>query len=226
VAVLAERLDVLRRRIAAAGGDPAVVRVVAVTKTLPATAVRAACAVGLDDMGENYAQELTAKAADLGAGPPVRWHFLGHIQRNKVPKLAPLVSCWQGVTRIEEGAAIARHRPGAAVLVEMNATDLPGRNGCRPEKVAGLVEDLGQLDLSVDGLMTVAPAQPAAAERAFSTLRRLADELGLPVRSMGMTDDLEAAVAHGSTMVRIGRGLFGDRVSTTSPPARGARPRW
>jgi len=204
----------VHRRITAAGGDPARVSVVAVTKSMPVGAVEAARAAGLCDVGENYAQELAAKAADLAPGPPVRWHFLGRIQRNKVARLAPLVSCWQGVGRLAEGEAIARHRPGASVLVELDASGLPGRNGCPPAAVADLVGALRRLDLAVDGLMTVAPVDSAGAERAFSTLRGLADDLGLAVRSMGMTDDLELAVARGSTMVRIGRGLFGERPGT------------
>jgi len=200
------------------------VRVVAVTKGQPALAVAAAAACGLVDVGENYAQEMLAKAAELGADAPLRWHFLGHVQRNKVSRLAPWVSCWQGVARMEEGAAIARHRPGSAVLVELDTTGRPGRGGCPPEEVPGLVAALGDLDLSVDGLMTVAPPEPQGAADAFATLRRLADRLGLAVRSMGMTDDLEAAVAAGSTMVRIGRGLFGDRPARRQGPGHPGSP--
>ncbi len=172
--------------------------------------------MGLVDVGENYAQELVAKAAAVGpllgesAGP--RWHFLGALQRNKVKSLAPLVACWQSVARLAEGAEIARGAPGAEVLVEVDVTGLPGRGGCAAAEAPGLVRDLGELDLVVRGLMTVAPVDPAAARaRRSARVRELADRLGLPERSMGMTDDLEAAVAEGSTMVRLGRALFGDR---------------
>ena len=174
-------------------------------------------------MGENYAQELLAKEAEVRrgwpAGPPVRWHYLGAVQRNKVRALAPLVDCWQGVARLAEGEEIAKRRAGAAVLVEVDVSGTPGRNGCAPGEVPGLVRALGRLELDVGGLMVVAPPTPEGARRAFRTVRELADGLGLPERSMGMSDDLEAAVAEGSTMVRIGRGLFGDRPARPAAPA-------
>jgi PLP dependent protein len=199
------------------------VSVVAVTKGQPPAAVVAARALGLLDVGENYAQELLAKIDALPPGPAVRWHFLGRVQRNKVPRLAPLVDCWQSLARLAEGQAIARRRPGARVLVELDTTDRPGRGGCPPDELPYLVEQLGRLELSLEGLMTVGPPDVAGAERAFATLATWADRLGLSVRSMGMSDDLELAVAHGSTMVRIGRGLFGDRPGQ----AAGVRPwRW
>jgi hypothetical protein len=187
------------------------VRVVAVTKGFGPEAVRAAQAVGLTDIGENYATELRAKAP----GPPgLRWHFLGAVQRNKVRPLAPLVDVWQSVARFSEADRIAHYAPGAQVLIQVDCSGLPGRNGCVPGDVPALAEALSGLDLQVQGLMTVAPPGPSEAEAAFRTVRQVADALGLPERSMGMSDDLEAAVAAGSTMVRIGRALFGAR-----PPA-------
>ena len=205
---VAARLAGVRRRIEQAGGDPAVVRVLAVTKSFDAGAVAAARAVGLIDLGENYSGELLEKAP----GPPgTRWHFLGAVQRNKVPALAPVVTVWQGVARQAEGERIARFAPGAAVLIQVDCTGRPGRNGCTPEEAPGLAESLGRLDLSVQGLMTVAPPEADEAQRSFRLVGRLADSLGLPERSMGMSDDLELAVAAGSTMVRIGRALFGER---------------
>lgn len=204
---VAARLADVRHRIEAAGGDPARVRIVAVTKGFGPEAVEAALAAGVEDVGENYAQELVAKAP-LVAGQP-RWHFLGTVQRNKVPALAPLVACWQSVARAVEGEAIARRRPGAVVLVEVELTGRPGRNGCRLDAVPALVADLAADGLDVRGLMTVAPQDDPRAT--FRAVRDLADRLGLPERSMGMTGDLEAAVAEGSTMVRVGRALFGER---------------
>jgi pyridoxal phosphate enzyme (YggS family) len=202
------RLAVIRQRIAQAGGDPDAVRVVAVTKGFGPEAVAAARAVGLTDIGENYSQELLGKAP----GPPgTSWHFLGAVQRNKVPALAPVVALWQSVARLAEGERIARYAPGAGVLVQVDCTGQPGRNGCGVNEAPALVEALAQCDLQVRGLMTVAPPEPAEAERAFGVVGRLADALDLPERSMGMSDDLELAVAAGSTMVRIGRALFGER---------------
>lgn len=216
---VAASLGAARRRIARAGGDPEGVRIVAVTKGFGPDAVTAAVEAGLADVGENYAQELLAKHEALaGVATPdaVRWHFLGHIQRNKVARLSGVVSCWQSVARLEEGTAIARRAPGARVLVEVDASGAPGRNGCAPGDAAGLVDGLRAQGLDVQGLMTVAP-QTAAAREVFATVRRLADDLGLVQRSMGMSDDLELAVAEGSTMVRLGRALFGER------PAPGGR---
>ncbi|MGH8989418.1 MAG: YggS family pyridoxal phosphate enzyme [Acidimicrobiales bacterium] len=228
-------LERVRARIADAGGDPGVVRVVAVTKGFGAEAVRAAVCAGLADVGENYAQELLSKDEAIRASKPriagagevpapadgrspgcdagggLRWHFLGAVQRNKVAALAPLVSCWQGVARAVEGEAIARRSPGAVVLVEVDATAVPGRNGCRPAAVPALVAELRSAQLDVRGLMTVAPTDPDGARLAYRAVRALADDLGLRERSMGMSDDLELAVAEGSTMVRVGRALFGNR---------------
>lgn len=224
---VAARLSVVRRRIESAGGDPASVRVVAVTKGFGPAAVAAAVHAGLLDVGENYAQELVSKASAvpplLPQGASVRWHFLGAVQRNKVRSLAPLVDCWEGVTRVVEGEEIARRRPKAEVLVEVDVSGVAGRNGCPPLSAAGLVRSLVGLGLDVQGLMTVAPVDPEMARSGFRTVRELADSLGLPVRSMGMSDDLELAVAEGSTTVRVGRALFGDR-----PPrpdhSKGGRP--
>ena len=191
-------------------------RVVGVTKGFGPQAVSAARQAGLTDLGENYAAELVDKAAADRDDPGVVWHFLGAVQRNKVAQLAPLVGLWQSVARAAEGERIARFAPGARVLVQVDTTGLAGRNGCSPNAAGELVARLGDLGLEVRGLMTVAAQGEGAAEEAFTTLGRLADRLGLEERSMGMSDDLEAAVAAGSTMVRIGRALFGAR------PAAGA----
>jgi uncharacterized pyridoxal phosphate-containing UPF0001 family protein len=119
---------------------------------------------------------------------------------------------WQGVARLAEGERIAQHAPGARVLIQVDATGgLPGRNGCPPADVTALARSLSTLDLQLEGLMTVAPPDPSAAVAAFRSVGHLADALGLKERSMGMSADLEAAVAAGSTMVRIGRALFGER---------------
>ncbi|HEX3332915.1 MAG TPA: alanine racemase [Acidimicrobiales bacterium] len=185
-------------------------RVVAVTKGFGSDAVQAAVEAGLHDIGENYAAELESKAPAVVSAVPVVWHFLGAVQRNKVARLAPIVGLWESVARAEEGARIARFAPGAKVLVEVDTTGLPGRNGCAPSDAGPLVADLRAVGLDVRGLMTVA-APGEAARTAFEAVARLADDLGLEERSMGMSDDLEAAVAAGTTMVRIGRALFGER---------------
>jgi len=208
---VAARLAIVRERIARAGGDPDAVRVIAVTKGFGPEAVRAARATGLIDIGENYATELESKAR----GPPgTQWHFLGAVQRNKVRALAPLVDVWQGVARYVEGERIAQYAPGAHVLLQVDHTGRAARNGCAPEEIPDLAKALSCLDLAVRGLMTVAPPDAAGAAEAFRLTRKLADALDLPERSMGMSADLEAAVAAGSTMVRVGRALFGERPVT------------
>jgi len=216
---VAQRLDAIRERIARAGGDSGRVRVVAVTKGFGVDAVQAALGAGLRDVGENYAAELLAKSdaltgAGRGAdGSDVVWHFLGAVQRNKVGALAPVVGMWQSIARESEGERLARFCPGATVLVQVDATGLPGRNGCPPGDVDELVGRLRDQGLDVRGLMTVAAPGLDAAEAAFGLVGRLADDQGLEERSMGMSDDLEAAVRAGTTMVRLGRALFGDRPS-------------
>ena len=211
---MGERLGELRDRVEKAGGDWRAITLVAVTKDFGPDAVEAALDNGLRDLGENRAEQLAAKAQDAGAG--TRWHFLGRVQRNKVARLAPHVALWQAVDRLAAGEEIAKRAPGAAVLVQVNVSGEPQKHGCRPAEAAGLVGRLGALGLDVAGLMAVGPTGPPEAARpGFRQLRQLADELALPVRSMGMTDDLEVAVEEGSTMLRIGRALFGERPSTT-----------
>ncbi len=178
------------------------------TKGFGPAEVAAAFEAGLRDFGENYADELVAKWGTLGR--KARWHYLGAVQRNKVGRLAPYVDCWQSVARVVEGEAIERHRaellrePGsqltapASLLVEVDTTGAAGRGGCGPGQVAGVVAGLRELGCRVDGLMTVAPAgDPDAARAAFDLVARLAGELGLGELSMGMSGDLEQAVAAG-----------------------------
>jgi pyridoxal phosphate enzyme (YggS family) len=215
VAAVAAAADRIRDRMAAAGGDPVAIRLVAVTKGQPAGAVRAAAAAGLVDVGESYAQELVDKADELEADqapPGLRWHWIGRLQRNKVRQVAPLVALWQSVDRLSLAAEVARRAPGAAVLVQVNVSGAPQQGGCAPAFAAPVVEGCRDLGLEVRGLMAIGVQGPTDAQRAgFRTLRTLADQLGLPERSMGMSGDLEAAVAEGTTMVRIGSALFGPR---------------
>ncbi len=224
-----ERLERIRARIDASAPEPGAVRLVAVTKGFGPDAVRDALEAGLADLGENYADELVAKAGqqaaearDVGGVTAVQpvWHFLGAIQRNKVARLAPVVDWWQAVSRVTEGRSIASRAPGARVLVQVDVAGLPGRGGCAPTEVPDLVRALRDEDLDVAGLMAVGPpGDPADARAGFLAVSRLADQLHLPVRSMGMSDDLEVALGAGSTMVRLGRALFGDRPPRPPRPA-------
>ena len=214
-----DRVAAIRARIAGTGRAPDAVVLVAVTKGFGTDAVEAANAAGILDVGENYAQELATKVAATPPHDERRWHFLGHVQRNKVKSIASAVHLWQGVDRVAAGEEIARRAPGARVLVQVridgegdDGNGIGTRNGCVPAEVPELVERLDALGLDVRGLMAVGPAGPPELARpGFAAITALADRLGLVERSMGMTDDLEVAVEEGSTMVRVGRGLFGVR---------------
>jgi pyridoxal phosphate enzyme (YggS family) len=212
-ASVASAVAAVRARItdaaARAGRDPAEVTLVAATKTVPVERVAAVIAAGVVDIGENRAQELTAKAPAL-EGTDARWHFLGQLQRNKVRALAPWVVCWQSVDREELGEEIARRAAGTRVLVEVNLAGEPAKGGCRPSEAPGLVDALRAQGLDVAGLMAVPPADDDP-RRWFSRLRELHAHLGLEELSMGMSDDFEIAVEEGATMVRVGRALFGTR---------------
>lgn len=191
------------------------VRLVAVTKSFGADAIEAAVAAGCTDIGENYAQELLEKLP-LVRGPRPTVHFIGQLQSNKVRRLAEVVDLWQTVDRSSLVGQLARHRPGAAVLVQVDATDEPGKGGCRPADLAGLVDECRRSGLLVRGLMTVGPTDgdPVRTRRAFALVARLAAEHDLHELSMGMSGDLDVALEEGATMVRIGSAIFGDR-----PPA-------
>lgn len=206
---VAERLAVVRERIRRAGGDG--VEVVAVTKGFGVDAVEAALGAGLGRIGENYAQELLAKRDAVQAA---QVHFIGRLQSNKVRSLAQVVDVFETVDRRSLVDELARRVPGAAVMVQVNATGESGKGGCAPEEVSELVDIARSRGLDVTGLMTVGPTGggPEDARAGFRVVRRLVDELGLGECSMGMSDDLEVAVGEGSTQVRVGSSLFGDRV--------------
>ena len=190
-----------------------------VTKAFGAEAVRAVLAAGMTDVGENYAQELIGKNSELdddlgseGGLSPIRWHMIGGVQRNKVQRLAGIVGLWQTVDRPELVDEMVRRAPGARILIQVDPAGTPGKGGCPPGDVEGLVTRAVDGGLEVAGLMTVGVmGDRDATGEAFRTVSRLADDLELPERSMGMTDDIELAVEHGSTMVRVGRALFGER---------------
>lgn len=210
-------LDRIYDRIAIAGGNPDAVTVIAVTKEQPAEAIDAAIALGLSQLGENRADALVDRAA-AHATEDVCWHYLGQVQRNKIARVANSVSLWQSVDRAEVGASIARHAPAARVLVQINLSDDPGRGGVALGSAAALVADLQADGLSVEGFMAVGPlGGPEAARNGFTEVVGLADELALPIRSLGMSDDLEVAIESGSTMIRVGAALFGARPQITRP---------
>jgi pyridoxal phosphate enzyme (YggS family) len=197
-----ERID---RAAVAAGRRPGDVRLVAVTKTASVAQIAELVAAGAVELGENRAQQLVARAQELGPGPV--WHFVGRLQRNKIRALARWVTWWQSIDRDELVEPLARAAPGARVLVQVNVDADPAKGGCAPADAAALVDRLAGAGLAVEGLMTV-PRMEGDPRPTFAALRALGERLGLAELSMGMTDDFEAAIAEGATMVRIGRGLF------------------
>jgi hypothetical protein len=226
---IARNLTEVRRRIAAAaaraGRDPAAVGLVAVTKDVPLDAVAAAVASGVTDIGENRYQEARSKIAAL-AGRPVRWHFIGHLQRNKVKYVVECFNIIHSLDSLELAVEIDRRAQATSgagrvpVLVEVNVGGEATKFGVAPEGAVELVLRAAALPgLDVQGLMTIAPqaGDPEAARLHFRRLRLLAAAVpgaGGPVLrhlSMGMSDDFEVAVEEGATLVRVGRAIFGAR---------------
>ena len=228
---LSQRLIELRGRLARAAersGRPAVaVRLVGIVKTVPAAVVSAAVALGLEDLGESRVQEAESKIAAVtraSEGGRARWHLVGHLQRNKAARAAQLFERVHSVDRVELAAALSRHAQAAGrelrVMIEVNVAGTASQFGATPAELARLAAEVAKLPgLRLDGLMTVGPAVERAedARAVFAGLRGLRDatsrEAGveLPELSMGMSGDFEVAIEEGSTMVRIGRALFGAR---------------
>jgi pyridoxal phosphate enzyme (YggS family) len=199
----------IREEVARASSRP--VAIIAVTKTFGHDAIRAAVSAQCDAVGENYAQEVLAKVEESPVGLPI--HFIGAIQSNKVRQLAPYISLWQGVDRESVISEIGKRAPGAEILLQVNTTNEDSKSGVRPNDVESLLAAGVTAGLIVRGLMTIGPTSGdlGDAEKAFLSLRSLADSLHLPECSMGMSDDYRVAVACGSTMIRIGSRLFGPR---------------
>jgi len=223
---LPQRLAEVRTRIAehqVGRGWSHPVQIIAVTKTHPAEAVRAAVDAGLTAVGENRVQEALAKQEAL-AGVPVEWHLIGSLQRNKakhaVNRFALIHSVDDAALAVEldRRAAAGTRQP---VLVQVNCSGEPQKGGIEPDELLPLVETirgLGRLELR--GLMTMAElsADPTVQRAAFRRLRELRDataarSVPLPELSMGMSGDYLVAVEEGATMVRLGTLLFGERVT-------------
>jgi PLP dependent protein len=214
------RIDAAAR---AAGRDPESVRLLAVSKTWPAAAVRALAVLGQTDFGENRAQELTSKAAEL-TDLLLRWHFIGQLQRNKAAPVARLGAVVHSVDRPALVGVLDRvgtdgGRP-VEVFVQVDlggpGGDLAARGGAAPDAVPGLADAVAAAaGLRLRGLMAVAPRgeEPAPAFERLAVLadRVRADHPDATELSAGMSGDLEAAVASGATIVRVGTALFGER---------------
>lgn len=216
-------LDRIAHAAERAGRDPASVTLVGATKGVEATRVRDAVAAGLHDLGENQIQEALPKIAAVGPGP--RWHFIGHLQRNKARLAAGPFVLIHSIDGLRVAQAVDRAAGSAdrrvAVLVQVNVAGQATRSGVAPGGVEELVAAMRACDhLAPVGLMTMAPmaADPEDVRPIFRRLRELRDRLRIGIAgeqfcelSMGMSDDYEVAIEEGATLVRIGRAIFGAR---------------
>ncbi len=226
---VAENLCRVQQRIAEAatrsGRDPAGITLVAVSKTMPVSAIEEAIAAGVEDLGENYAQEFRSKYAAIGGR--VRWHFIGHLQTNKVKYVVPHCALIHGVDSERLAAEIGRRARGIAhlqpILLEVNVAGEKSKFGLAPEQALQVAPAVAGIEgVALRGLMTMPPwpDDPEDSRPYYVALREVAEELcqqGLAEQhlrelSMGMTSDLEVAIEEGATIVRVGTGIFGPRL--------------
>jgi len=217
-------LATLGQQIEAASRPSQPVRLLAVSKLQPAAAVAALAAQGQRAFGENYVQEAAAKIAELRV-LGLEWHLIGHLQSNKAELAAQVFDWVQTVDRPKLVGALARYRPAALpplnVLIQVNIDDEDSKHGCAPEQIAGLAEAIAnEPQLCLRGLMAIPAPFPEAAKRqaAFTRMQDLFAGLAahypqVDTLSMGMSSDFAEAIAAGSTMVRVGTALFGQRPS-------------
>ena len=217
IAKLGERI---REAAQASQRDFHQVGLLAVSKTKPSEAIREAHAAGLLDFGENYLQEALAKQAEL-TDLPLIWHFIGPIQSNKTKAIAEHFDWVHSVDRLKIALRLSQqrpaHLPALNICLQVNVSGEASKSGCAPDELAALANAVAQMpNLRLRGLMAIPePTDDVSAQhQAFATVRGLLHGLGLPqldTLSMGMSHDLEAAVAEGATWVRIGTALFGAR---------------
>ena len=217
---IAENVDEVLERIAAAcarsGRHDGDVTLIAVTKGHDVGAIEQAREAGLRDFGENRVQEAAPKIAALRErGIPLRWHLIGHLQRNKIAAAIDLFDILHTVDSERLAEAIdTRASQRVPALVEVNVAGEATKHGVPPAAAAEFAERLLRYaNLDVRGLMTVAPQvdDPEDARAVFRELRRMRDDLGFSELSMGMTGDFEVAIEEGATLVRVGRAVFGSR---------------
>lgn len=225
---IADNLQKIRNLIEtaahSAGRDPSAVRLVAVSKTKPPEMVDTAFMAGQTLFGENYVQELAAKAVAVKS--PVEWHFIGHLQSNKVRQIAGLVTMIHSVDRLSLAEEISRQwgRFGTScdILIQVNVSGESTKSGTTTAAALDLVRQVASLpNLRICGLMTMPPFfdDPEAARPYFRELRLLSEKIAaenisgvlMTELSMGMSGDFEAAIAEGATLVRVGSAIFGSR---------------
>jgi len=219
-------LQAVRARItaacAAAGRDPGQVMLLAVSKTWPADSLRLAAACGQRAFGESYVQEALAKIPDLD-DLGLDWHFIGPLQSNKTRAVAERFAWVHAIDRVKIAERLSQQRPAAMppleVCVEVNVSGEVSKSGVAPDEALALCRAVAALPrLRLRGLMAIPEPTPdmALARRRFRALRELRDRanaagLGLDTLSMGMSEDLEAAIMEGATIVRVGTAIFGGR---------------
>ncbi|MCL2825084.1 MAG: YggS family pyridoxal phosphate-dependent enzyme [Polyangiaceae bacterium] len=218
---IGQRLELVRGRVVAAslrvGRDPSDVSLIAVSKTQSADAIREAYEAGQRDFGENYVQELVAKANSLKDLVDIRWHLIGHLQSNKVKHVVGLVSVIHSVDRVRLVHELGRRGDvgcGLDVLVEVNVDGEDSKTGASMDDALGVVNSVRECDgLRLRGLMTVPPFDLDVREVVvhFERLRLMAEGFGLRELSMGMSHDFEEAIGCGATMIRVGTLIFGSR---------------
>lgn len=224
----AERLQAIHQRIRVAlAGESRAVTVVAVSKTQPAAAIREAWQAGQRDFGENYLQEALAKMGELGGFDAV-WHFIGALQGNKAREVARHFDWVHGVDRLRIAELLSRHRPAERaplnVCVQVNISAEATKGGVAPGEALGLARQVAALPgLRLRGLMGMASpsADISGVREEFAVLRReleaiRAAGIEADTLSMGMTQDFEAALAEGATMLRLGTAIFGERAKAAA----------
>jgi len=223
MSTIAANLQAIRRRIfEALQGDSRHVTLVAVSKQQSPEAIRQAHAAGCRDFGENYVQDALAKMPAL-EDLPITWHFIGHLQTNKARDVAARFDWVHGIDRAKQAAALSKARPAGRgdlnICLQVNISAEDTKGGVAPGEVLALAREVqGLPGIKLRGLMGIASptADPRMQRAQFASLRAVRDEvraagIDLDTLSMGMSQDLEAAVAEGATMVRVGTALFGER---------------
>lgn len=226
--MLKENYDLVAEKVAAAckraGRDPEEVTIIAVSKTKPLSNVEELAQYGVMDFGENKVQELCGKFEEISK--PVRWHLIGHLQTNKVKYIVDKVELIHSVDSLKLAKQISKEAVKSEVtvpvLIQVNVADEDTKFGTQTEEAMELVVEAAKLpNIQIKGLMTIAPfvADPEENRVHFKQLKDLfvdikeknIDNVTMEILSMGMTNDYEVAVEEGSTMVRVGTGIFGER---------------